>query len=198
MTREDRIELFVLKCAVIEGVLRESLAQQGEPSGTQGSLLVDEKVDRYVRQFDLEIRKNAATMSRYYEIFHMLENDIRRLIAETLETAHGPLWWETHVPHNVKEEAKKNKAREEQAAVSIRSDEEIDYITFGQLWDVIRENWLDFAGMLSNQSAVGRVLSGLNMLRGTIAHCGVLADDEVDRLKLAIGDWFRVLQGPIG
>jgi len=65
-----------------------------------------------------------------------------------------------------------------------------------QLGDIIRENWSDFAGMLSNPSAVARVLSGLNMLRGTIAHCGVLADDEVDRLKLAIRDWFRVLEGP--
>ena len=88
--------------------------------------------------------------------------------------------------------------REAQAAVSIRSEDDIDYTTFGQLGDIIRENWSDFAGMLSNQSAVSRVLSALNMLRGTIAHCGVLAEDEVDRLKLAIRDWFRVLEGPKG
>jgi hypothetical protein len=61
---------------------------------------------------------------------------------------------------------------------------------------LIRANWSDFAGMLSNQSAVSRVMSALNMLRGTIAHCGILAEDEVDRLKLAIRDWFRVLEGP--
>ena len=105
-------------------------------------------------------------------------------------------WWDTHVPQNIKEELKKNRNREAQAAVTLRSEDEIDYTTFGQLWDIIRENWVDFAGMLSNQSAVCRVLTGLNMLRGTIAHCGVLAEDEVDRLKLAIRDWFRVLEGP--
>src|SRR4051794_38047042 len=66
----------------------------------------------------------------------MLENDIRQLIVETLEAAHGANWWDTKVPQGVKDEAKKNRGREEQAAVSPRSDNEIDYITFGQLWDV--------------------------------------------------------------
>jgi hypothetical protein len=100
------------------------------------------------------------------------------------------------VSQGVKDEVKKNRGREAQAGVTLRSDDEIDYTTFGQLGDIIRENWIDFAGMLSNQSAVNRVFSALNMLRGTIAHCGVLAEDEVDRLKLAIRDWFRVLEGP--
>ncbi len=135
-------------------------------------------------------------MARYYQIFYMIENDIRQLISDTMETSHGSKWWGFKVPQLVKDEAKKNKTREQQAGVSVRSDDEIDYITFGQLWDIIRENWAEFAEIMSNQSAVGRVLSSLNMLRGTIAHCGVLAEDEVDRLKLAIKDWFRVLEGP--
>lgn len=153
-------------------------------------------LEEYVKQFEIENRRNANKMAHYYKIFYMLENDIRRLIVETMEAAHGPNWWDTHAPNGAKEEAAKNRAREAQAAITPRSDDYIDYITFGQLWDVMRENWGEFAGMLSNQSAVGRVLSALNMLRGTIAHCGLLADDEVDRLNLAIKDWFRVLQGP--
>ncbi|CUW37177.1 conserved protein of unknown function [Magnetospirillum sp. XM-1] len=172
------------------------MTEYGEADTAADDDLIRDKLEPYIRQFDLANRKNAAKMARYYQIFYMLENDIRQLIIETLESAHGPNWWETKAPQGVRDEAKKNRSREEQAAVSPRSDDEIDYITFGQLWDVIRENWTDFAGIMSNQSAVGRVLSGLNMLRGTIAHCGVLAEDEVDRLKLAIRDWFRVLEGP--
>ena len=102
----------------------------------------------------------------------------------------------TCVPPGVLDEVRKNREREAQAAVTVRSEDDIDYTTFGQLGDIIRTNWSDFAGMLSNQSAVSRVMAALNMLRGTIAHCGVLAEDEVDRLKLAIRDWFRVLEGP--
>jgi hypothetical protein len=190
------VELFVLKCAVIETGLRASLAEFD--TGAVGALgkAGDEQLEPFIKQFDLANRKNAAHMSRYYEIFYLLENDIRRLIVETMEAAHGPKWWDSNVPPGVLEEVRKNREREAQAAVSVRSEDDIDYTTFGQLGDIIRANWSDFAGMLSNPSAVSRVMAALNMLRGTIAHCGVLAEDEVDRLKLAIRDWFRVLEGP--
>ncbi|GLS75699.1 Swt1 family HEPN domain-containing protein [Oharaeibacter diazotrophicus] len=195
MNNLGNIELFLLKCAVIEADIRQSTSEyKDNPKNKR--LSEDSNNDRYIRQFSLQNRRNASNMAEYYELFYMLENDIRELIVETLESAHGANWWDLKVPTGVKEEARKNRNRKEQAAVSTRSDNEIDYITFGQLSDVIRENWVDFAGIMSNQSAVSRVLSALNMLRGTIAHCGVLADDEVDRLKLAIKDWFRVLEGP--
>jgi hypothetical protein len=193
MTDIHTIELFVLKCAVIQSGIGSMVAVSvGRPEEN----IVDDRLEPFIRQFELENRQNAAKMSRYYEIFYMLENDIRKLIVETLETAHGKDWWDTHVSVAVKDEVNKNRSREANAAITVRSDDEIDYTTFGQLSDIIRENWPDFAGMLSNQQAVSRVLSGLNMLRGAIAHCGVLAEDEVDRLKLAIRDWFRVLEGP--
>jgi hypothetical protein len=193
---DHTVELFVLKCAVIESGLRATLAEYDVGHSDRLGSVDDEQLEPFIKQFDLANRKNAAHMSRYYEIFYLLENDIRRLIVETMEAAHGVNWWDTHVPQGVLEEVRKNRSREAQAAVSIRSEDDIDYTTFGQLGDIIRDNWSDFAGMLSNQSAVSRVMSALNMLRGTIAHCGVLADDEVDRLKLAIRDWFRVLEGP--
>ncbi|MGY3231833.1 hypothetical protein ACVWWJ_003317 [Luteibacter sp. HA06] len=192
---DHTVELFVLKCAVIQsGVNAENIA--ANPDQARGLEPWGDNLEPFIRQFELTNRRNAVKMARYYELFYLLENDIRRLIIETMEAAHGETWWDTRVPQGVLDEVKKNQAREAQAAVTQRSDDNIDYTTFGQLGDIIRENWSDFAGMLSNQSAVGRVLSGLNMLRGTIAHCGVLADDEVDRLKLAIRDWFRVLEGP--
>lgn len=190
------VELFVLKCAVVETGLRAALSEYPSSLTRQMSHLDDEQLEPFIKQFDLETRKNAARMARYYEIFYLLENNIRRLILETMEAAHGGDWWNSHVSASVLDEVKKNRQREAQAAVSIRSEDYIDYTTFGQLGEIIRDNWSDFAGMLSNQPAVTRVLAALNMLRGTIAHCGVLAEDEVDRLKLAIRDWFRVLEGP--
>lgn len=193
---DHTIELFLLKCAVIESGLRATLAEYDTAKSARINQSDDEQLEPFIKQFDLANRKNAAQMAQYYEIFYLLENDIRRLIVETMEAAHGAKWWETNVPPGVLEEVRKNREREAQAAVSVRSEDDIDYTTFGQLGDIIRANWSDFAGMLSNQSAVSRVMAALNMLRGTIAHCGVLADDEVDRLKLAIRDWFRVLEGP--
>jgi hypothetical protein len=196
MAFEDRLHRFLLNCSVIERDARQLRADYGIATAGRNDAVDDEKVGVFVRQFDLELRKFASEMSRYYEIFFMLENQIRDLIAETLEAAHGPNWWDHCVPSAVKEEVKKNREREEKEAMSVRSEFDIDYTTFGQLSDIIRTNWSDFAGMLSNEPAMTRVLGALNRLRGPIAHCGLLAEDEVDRLKLAIKDWFRVLAGP--
>lgn len=193
---EHTIELFVLKCAVIESGLRDSLEEHNPGARRRGGKTLDQRMERFIRQFELTNRNNAAKMSTYYEVFYMLENDIRKFIIDTMEAAHGKDWWDTRVPQAVKEEVRKNREREDQAAWTMRSDTLIDYSTFGQLGDIIRANWTDFAGMLRSEGSVSRVLAGLNMLRGTIAHCGVLADDEVDRLHMSIRDWFRVLEGP--
>ncbi len=64
------------------------------------------------------------------------------------------------------------------------------------LGDNIRANYALFGGILSNQKAMGRVMFSLNNLRGLIARCGLLAEDEVDRLELTVKEWFRLLEGP--
>jgi hypothetical protein len=45
--------------------------------------------------------------------------------------------------------------------------------------------------MFRDKGAVERILGNLNTLRGPIAHCKPLADDEVLRLVLGMRDWFR-------
>lgn len=194
MTDLNDVELFVLKCPVITVELRKTLSEFDETRFSR--IEKDPALSDYIKQFELENRLHAKRMSQYYELFYMLENDIRRIIAETLEDVHGANWWDVCVEQPIKDEVEKNKKREADAGISLRSKSDIDYTTFGQLGEIIKKNWADFAGMLSNQSALSRVVFQLNMLRASIAHCGVLADDEVDRLKLAIKDWFRILAGP--
>lgn len=48
--------------------------------------------------------------------------------------------------------------------------------------------------MLSSPKAVERVKAALNILRGPIAHCTPLAEDEVVRLRLTVRDWFRLME----
>uniref|UniRef100_UPI0035AEB7FA Swt1 family HEPN domain-containing protein n=1 Tax=Phenylobacterium sp. TaxID=1871053 RepID=UPI0035AEB7FA len=153
-------------------------------------------VKSFIGQFSAEVRANAERMSEYYKLFYMLENDIRKFIDDTMIDAHGLGWWDAHSPPSAKEECKNNQKREVEAGVTARSDNELDYVTFGHLGDIIRANYILFGGILSNEKALGRAMFSLNTLRGPIAHCGLLAEDEVDRLKLAVKDWFRLLEGP--
>lgn len=192
MNNIDRLELFVLKCASIKIALDDKIA----PPPREAVISHEPLMRNSIEQFTADLRDQADRMAEYYRLFYMLENDIRRLIDETVSEAYGVGWWVDHAPNSAKEECRQNQQRELEAGVTSRSDNELDYISFGQLGDIIRHNWVLFGGILSNEKALGRVMFALNTLRGPIAHCGVLAEDEVDRLKLAVKDWFRLLEGP--
>lgn len=192
MNLDQTVELFVLKCASLRLAVDTALPQ----SRISRTADQEAQVRASVAQFSADVRDNAELMSEHYKLFYMLENDIRRLIDDTITEAHESGWWSAHAPASAKEECRLNRQREAEFGVSSRSDNELDYISFGQLGEIMRHNWDLFGGIVSNQKALGRVMYALNNLRGPIAHCGLLADDEIDRLKLTVKDWFRLLEGP--
>ena len=94
---------------------------------------------------------------------------------------------------DIKKSVKDNIQNEIDSGVTPRSEEEIDYTTFGQLGEIVRKNWNSFP-MFSSQKAFSKIMTSLNTLRGPIAHCCILAEDEVVRLKLTVKDWFRLME----
>jgi hypothetical protein len=145
-------------------------------------------------QIERAIRAEAASMAPHYEVFYSLETTIRRLIAEALEDAEGSAWWTSaRIPDAVRQSAEKVRKRELDSGTTPRSEDPIDFITFGELGEVIKTNWDVFGAFFSSVRAVERVLANLNTLRGPIAHCSPLAPDEVVRLRLSVSDWFRLM-----
>ena len=149
----------------------------------------------YYPQFDLAVRAEAASMGKHYETFYCLEKTIRALVAETLETAEGDSWWNSaRIPANIKSEVGNRIQKELDSGMTRRSSDELDYTTFGELANIITTNWDIFGGIFSSRKAVERVAANLNSLRGPIAHCSPLAEDEVQRLQLTVRDWFRLME----
>ncbi|MGB9364919.1 MAG: Swt1 family HEPN domain-containing protein [Xanthobacteraceae bacterium] len=147
----------------------------------------------YYPQFEQTVRREAAEMAEHYELFYCLEQSIRKLITETLEEAEGANWWDTKVPPQIVADVKRLAQAEIDSGVTRRSDRAIDYTTFGQLSVIISSNWALFGTIFKSQRAVEKVMSSLNLLRGPIAHCCPLSEDEIDRLQLAVKDWFRMI-----
>jgi len=149
---------------------------------------------KYYSQFELTVRHEATEMARHYQLFYCLEKSIRKLISETLHESDGANWWESgKVPEKTVEEVKNRIDREIDSGVTRRSDAPIDYTTFGELTSIIVGNWQLFETIFTSRRAVEKVLGGLNVLRGPIAHCCPLTEDEVLRLDLAVKDWFRMM-----
>lgn len=148
----------------------------------------------YYPQFEQTVRGEAAEMSEHYEVFYCLEQSIRKLIVETLEEAAGADWWHSgRIPAIVTASASALVQKERDNGITPRSDNLIDYTTFGELSVIITSNWDVFEPTLKSKRAVERVMANLNLLRGPIAHCCPIQEDEADRLRLAVKDWFRMI-----
>ena len=148
----------------------------------------------YYAQFELAVRNEAAEMSAHYRVFYCLETSIRKLITETLFEAQGAGWWDSGcIPENIALDVKNRIKTEIESGVTQRSDAHIDDTTFGELSNIIAKNWDLFTTIFKNRQAVDRIMKNLNILRGPIAHCCPLADDEIVRLRLSIRDWFRMI-----
>ena len=68
--------------------------------------------------------------------------------------------------------------REKDSAMTVRSENPLDYTTFGELGEIIKQNWIAFGSIFESQRAVEKVMNTLNMIRGPIAHCSPLSEDE--------------------
>lgn len=189
--REAKIRLFGLLNSAAERDLDFVERALGVDFHRAGD---DQMDDDYYPQFAGLLRAEAARMGQHYEVFYCLERTIRTLIESTLAAQYGDSWWDTKVPQAVKASAKQNMEKELDAAVTPRSEREIDYSNFGELGEIVKSNWDDFGAMFSSQKAFTKIMTALNSLRAPIAHCCPLAEDEVTRLRLSVRDWFRLME----
>ncbi|WP_293648525.1 Swt1 family HEPN domain-containing protein [Sphingopyxis sp. RIFCSPHIGHO2_12_FULL_65_19] len=186
----NQIRLFALNNLAIEAAVQRVERDLGVDLG---HLPVTESGpdETYYPQFDEKIRREASEMSAHYRVFYCLENAIRSLITEVLFEKHNEDWWNSAVPESVKTHVSATQKKEAESGIAIRSQEPIDYTTFGELGEIIKSNWSDFTDIFQNIKALEKVIATLNVLRGPIAHCKPLAEDEVVRLHLSVRDWFR-------
>jgi hypothetical protein len=187
---QDAIKLFAITSQLIEHDLDQIEREHAIDlrRDHRASADVDEA---YYPQIESAIRAEAAEMAPHYEVFYSLETTIRSLIREQLHTAEEG-WWGTRVPQQIRADAEKRQRREVDSGVTPRSDDPIDFLTFGELGEIIKTNWDVFGAVFSSAKAVEKVMTALNTLRGPIAHCSPLAEDEIVRLRLTVRDWFRL------
>lgn len=190
----DQIKAFGMTNQMVE----EDLSRIGVEYGIEvnrNPSQVREIEDGYYPQLELAFRAEAAKMAKHYEVFYTLEKSIRALVSRTIETAHGTDWWTSEkVPQAIQSDVKGRISRETDAGITLRSSDELDYTTFGELSVIITSNWEIFGSLFTSKKAVEKVMASLNTLRNPIAHCSPLGEDEELRLRLTVRDWFRLME----
>lgn len=191
---DDLIRLFGMANQIVEHEL-DRVETEYAIDLKRSHLKVVSADEDYYPQIESEIRAEAAEMAPHYEVFYSLERTIRSLVSDVLAEAEGPDWWATdRVAGDLKKECAKRIKRDRDAGTTQRSNDPIDFTTFGELGRLIKENWDLFGGQFTSVKAVERVMANLNTLRGPVAHCTPLAEDEVLRLRLSVRDWFRLME----
>lgn len=193
MSEADKIRLFRMTHQMIESDLDRVEKHFNVDLGRDLQPATG-KDEEYYPQFTEAVRQEAAAMAAHYEVFYCLEQSIRDLVRDRLAAEVGSNWWDTAVPEPVKTNVDANITRERDSGVTMRSTEKIDYTTFGELGEIVRANWAAFIDTFNSQKAFTKIMTTLNVLRGPIAHCCPLAEDEALRLRLTVRDWFRVME----
>jgi len=175
-----------------------NLSQIEEKFGVELGHAVTATKGRKVAEYDQfaeTLRLQAEQMSEFYEIFYCLENSIRKLVADVLFEVEGADWWNSDRvdEERIRKQADGRRKKEVDSGVSPRSEHLIDYTTFGELSQLITDNWEFFEPIFQSKIAVSNVSNQLNLLRGPIAHCNPTDELEQDRLNLAVRTWFKIM-----
>jgi hypothetical protein len=102
------------------------------------------------------------------------------------------VWWETAVPSTIKDAVAEKQAREKETVLSIRSDDPLSYVNFGELIVIIESNWESFSDTIRSKKAMQQTLSQFNQIRNVIAHSCSLSANDISRLKLLVNDWLNI------
>ena len=136
--------------------------------------------------------KKAEHASTAYKLFFVFENYLRDLIKENL-SENDTDWWRNKVPKDVQDEVLKSQAAEESKAwMGIGQRDGIFLTTYPQLLRIIEHSWKDFEKIIRDKNLVheARLISHL---RNTACHMVDVPDEELERVKQVIKDWFRMV-----
>ncbi len=195
MVTGENLKVFLMTAQLIEEDLDAVEQELAVDLGRDRNAVTGEAAD-YYPQIEHAFRAEAKAMAPHYEVFYSLERTIRTLVADSLEAADGPGWWTDakRVPQKIKDDCESRLKKEEDTGVTLRSEDPLDFSTFGELGQIVTSNWDVFGALFKSEKAVTRIMANLNTLRGPIAHCTLLAEDEVVRLRLSVRDWFRQME----
>ena len=182
---------------VFRGLLAINSLRQLESTGVYlrdahklGSVLAD----LTFAEFSPQINDGAERMSRLYVAFFCFENSVRELVAQKLRDSHGDGWWEACVPGKLKDKVEARKKQEERNKWhQPRSRANINYTDFGDMPAIILNNWSCFEDLFDTQEWVKARFGDMEKSRNVIAHNNVLVDDDVERIRLYLQDWARIV-----
>ena len=148
---------------------------------------------RGTRPKDANLGHPAAAEA--YKLFFVFENFIRDFVLETLSELDPVNWWD-RIPPDVQTEVEGLEKTEQQKQwMALDSRSKLALTTLPQLLRIMddKDNWkATFEAIVRDKFLIqeGR---GVSHLRNTICHMSAISEEEENRIKQVMRDWFRVV-----
>lgn len=137
--------------------------------------------------------KDAFTAGRAYALLFVFEQYLRELVLETLSADGAQDWW-LLVPADVQEEvARLEETEESKSWMALGSRDKSALLTYPQLLRIIDHCWKSHFGELLRDKALLQEARLISHLRNTICHMSLVSEEEIERIRQTMRDWFRMV-----
>lgn len=134
----------------------------------------------------------ARQMATVYTAIAAFENSARDLISKVLLDQVGDNWWDTAVSGAIRKKVDTRKAEEAKIKWHAqRGDLPIKYTDFGDLGNIIGQNWKYFEAYIPSLEWVKTLFDVIEKSRNVIMHSGTLELEDVERIGINIRDWIK-------
>jgi Swt1-like HEPN len=157
----------------------------------QRSLPLSDTIDLAVLAPE-EVRLAIAN-SEPYQLFFVFERYLRDFVVEVLSNNGAEEWW-PKVPKDVQDDVEKLAELEETKAwMALGSRDRSLLLTYPQLLKVIDETWkTEFADYLRDKGLIQEARL-IGHIRNALCHMAPIPEEELQRVRLVMRDWFRML-----
>jgi hypothetical protein len=192
-----------LKSFVFDGFLTDSILKNLEKEGvvlerTSSEIHSEPILDFLPEDFSLSTRINAKKMTLIYALLFCFENSVRELVSQRLNEKYGADWWNLKVNGTIKKKVSFRKKEDEKNRWhGPRAKIDIAYANFGDLNDIIVENYADFEDLFPDPDWVQAKIGDLERSRNVIAHNNVLSEADIERIRMYIKDWIQQVGGKL-
>jgi hypothetical protein len=137
---------------------------------------------------------NAANRAaETYRLFFVFEGYLREFVVEALSFDPAISWWD-RVPKDVQDEVEKLEDTEEAKSwMALGSRGKAALLTYPQLLRIIDHAWKDCFADTVRDKALVQEARLVGHLRNTICHMTPIPDEENERVKQTMRDWFRIV-----
>ena len=137
--------------------------------------------------------RRAINAAEAYKLLFVFEEYLRDFVVGVLTNDTSSEWW-AKVPEDVQQEVTKLEETEEAKGwMALSSRGKAALMTYPQLLRIIDHRWKeDFEEIVRDKSLIQETRL-ISHLRNAICHMTVIPEEEMNRIRQTIRDWFRVI-----